>query len=147
MKDVMTMPEVATLLLAELAAADVRYSLDPAPVSWPTTPWPGPLSDKWLRYPANAALVARRLHKLGCQGSYVPSSCPVAVYLQRHGLQAWVAVSRRVMIGPVGPYVDLPAPVLAFVHAFDTGQHPELLKPASPTRDVSTRTPKKRRHP
>lgn len=103
---------VAVLLLAELAADDSRYSKG----RW------GP-SRK-----ATATIVARRLRTLGVRGNIAGSQCPVAKYLSRHGLSAYVGYGAACVQEALGlsKSIALPKPVTEFVMAFDCGAHPEL---------------------
>lgn len=80
--------------------------------------------------------VADRLEMLGCKGQFrVHCACPVAVYLQRHGLPnvfvGWDVALVRGSSGRPLERTGLPKVVIGFVEHFDAGHFPELMGEAS----------------
>ena len=90
---------------------------------------PNPLREKVVRLLTDlgddAETVATVLRAQGCVGTPFESmACPVAVYLQRAGVDHRGVGAHYVLVGR--QIVTVPRPVEAFIDRFDDGAYPDL---------------------
>lgn len=75
--------------------------------------------------------VADRLRALGIRGAQDWSNaCPLSVYLDRHGIDAFVSAEEiTVPVGEARAFVTTPPAIAAFIRLFDAGVYLDLVDP------------------